>query len=123
MILKGDDKMKRLMLTICALAALSASAETRTWLANVDGNWNRRVSSAWVKKADYFKLSNLQIGYTFDKKALKSKIGLQSLTLYLTGNNLLYFTDLLSGNPEMTSFTMGAYPLMRTLQFGLKVGF
>ena len=32
--------MKRLMLTICALMALSASAETRTWLANVDGNWN-----------------------------------------------------------------------------------
>ena len=26
-------------------------------------------------------------------------------------------------NPEMTSFTLGAYPLMRTLQFGLKVGF
>ena len=32
--------MKRLMLTIGALAMLSAGAETRTWLANVDGNWN-----------------------------------------------------------------------------------
>ena len=75
------------------------------------------------RKADYMNLRDLYLGYTFDKKALKSKIGLQSLTLYLTGNNLLYFTDLLSGNPEMTSFTLGAYPLMRTLQFGLKVGF
>ena len=32
--------MKQLMLAIGALAALLAGAETRTWLANVDGNWN-----------------------------------------------------------------------------------
>ena len=75
------------------------------------------------RKADYMNLRDLYLGYTFDKNALKSKAGIRSLTLYLTGNNLLYFTDLLSGNPELTSFTLGAYPLMRTLQFGLKVGF
>ena len=75
------------------------------------------------RKADYMNLRDLYFGYTFDKDAFKSKAGIRSLTLYLTGNNLLYFTDLLSGNPEMTSFTLGAYPLMRTLQFGLNVGF
>ena len=32
--------MKKLMLAICTLVAFAAGAETRTWLANVDGDWN-----------------------------------------------------------------------------------
>ena len=75
------------------------------------------------RKADYLNLRDLYLGYTFDKDALKSRAGIRSLTLYLTGNNLLYFTDLINGNPEMINFVTGAYPLMRTLQFGLKLGF
>ena len=75
------------------------------------------------RQVDYLNLRDLYLGYTFDKNVLKSQIGINSLTLYLTGNNLLYFTDLISGNPELTSFTTGAYPLMKTVQFGLKVGF
>ena len=80
------------------------------------------VGRTW-RKVDYVNLRDVYLAYTFDKNALKSKAGVNSLTVYLTGNNLLYFTDLLSGNPELTSFTTGAYPLMRTVQFGLKVGF
>ncbi|MCQ2162525.1 MAG: TonB-dependent receptor [Bacteroidales bacterium] len=80
------------------------------------------VGRTW-RQVDYINLRDLYLGYTFGKDALRSKVGINSLTLYLTGNNLFYFTDLVSGNPELTSFTTGAYPLMKTLKFGLKVGF
>lgn len=75
------------------------------------------------RKADYMNLRDLYLGYTFSKNSLKSRMGIESLTLYLNGNNLFYITDLISGNPELTTFTGGTYPLMRTVQFGLKVGF
>ena len=31
-----------------------------------DNNKNTRVSDAWIKKGDFFKLQNIQVGYTFD---------------------------------------------------------
>jgi len=80
------------------------------------------VGRTW-RQVDYLNLRDVYLGYTFDRKKIKSKIGVNYLTLYMNGNNLLYFTDLLNGNPELTSFTTGAYPLMRTVQFGFKVGF
>jgi len=75
------------------------------------------------RKADYLTLRDLYLGYSFDPKKLQGAAGVSSLTLYITGNNLLYFTDLLEGNPEATTFRDGFYPLMRTVQIGLKLGF
>ena len=80
------------------------------------------VGRTW-RRADYLNFRDLYLGYTFDRRMIKSRTGIDSLTLYLNGNNLFYITDLVSGNPELTEFKAGTYPLMRTFQFGLKVGF
>ena len=71
------------------------------------------------QKADFLKLRDLYIGYKFDTKRVKKYIGLDNLTIYATGNNLLTFTDLIYGDPEGS----GRYPQMRTIKFGLKLGF
>ncbi len=75
------------------------------------------------RRSDYLTLRDLYLGYTFDSDALNSKADISSLTLYITGNNLFHLTNLLEGNPESTTFRDGFYPLMRSVQAGLKIGF
>ena len=96
----------------------------------VDGNWNRRVSSAWVKKADYFKLSNIQIGYTFDKKLIEP-LKLTNARVYFAISNVALFSPYKKyGDPECgqgcvlyTGLDTGRYPNPRTFQFGLSFSF
>ena len=76
---------------------------------------------SWVK-ADYFSLRDVYLGYTFKTKALKARLGISSLNLYLTGNNLFHITTLPEGNPEKTDPFTG-YPLYRTVKLGVKIGF
>lgn len=73
--------------------------------------------------ANYLTLRDVYLGYTFDTNKIRNVAGIASVSLYLTGNNLLYFTPLIEGNPEATTFREGFYPLMRSVQFGLKLGF
>ena len=76
---------------------------------------------SWVK-ADYFSLRDVYLGYTFQTKKLKARLGISSLNLYLTGNNLFHVTTLPEGNPEKTNPFSG-YPLYRTVKLGVKIGF
>jgi len=95
-----------------------------------DGNWNRRVSSAWVKKADYFKLSNLQIGYTFDRQVIEH-LKLTNARIYFAISNLALFSPYKKyGDPECgqgcvlyTGLDTGRYPNPRTFQFGVSFSF
>lgn len=75
------------------------------------------------QRADFLKLRDLYIGYKFNTKKVKKYIGLDNLTIYATGNNLFTFTDLIYGDPESKAFSGGGYPQMRTVKFGLKLGF
>lgn len=75
------------------------------------------------QNADFLKLRDVYIGYKFNTKKIKKYIGLDNLTVYASGNNLLTFTDLVYGDPESRSYTNGGYPQMRTIKFGLKLGF
>lgn len=75
------------------------------------------------QRADYLKLRDVYIGYRFDTKTLKRYLGISNLTVYATGNNLFTFTDLIYGDPESKSYENGGYPQMRTVKFGLKLGF
>lgn len=69
--------------------------------------------------ASYVKLSTVSLGYTLPS-GLTSKLKLNSVRFYCTGQNLLTITDYDSYNPEQDS---DAYPESRTVSFGLQVGF
>jgi TonB-linked SusC/RagA family outer membrane protein len=86
-----------------------------------------------VMSAGYFSLRNVNLGYTLSEDVV-SKIGLSSLRIYATGQNLLYITsdDYHGFNPEFidsnnTPQSYGAQragtPLFSTVSFGLNVNF
>ena len=75
--------------------------------------------AALLEDVSYFKLNTISMTYAFREAVLK-KIGVSSLGLSFTMNNLFTITNYSGIDPE----TPGAvYPLARTFTFGLSVGF
>lgn len=86
-----------------------------------------------VQNAGYFSLRNVNLGYKF-KEDVVSKLGISSLRVYATGQNLLYITsdDYHGFNPEFvdsnnTPISYGSQragtPLFSTYSVGLNVNF
>ncbi|MDO6517520.1 SusC/RagA family TonB-linked outer membrane protein [Zobellia uliginosa] len=77
-----------------------------------------------VRDASYVRLRTLTLGYTFPKD-LFSKTGFQRAKIYLTGTNLLTFTDFRSYSPEQNPLTDSgtAFPETRNITLGVKLGF
>ncbi len=60
---------------------------------------NNRMSDRWVEDAGFFRLQNMQLGYTFSPDLL-NKIGINSTRLYLSGSNLFVITPYSGLDPE-----------------------
>ena len=69
-----------------------------------DAVQNNRFSSRFVEDADYLRLQNLQIGYTFDEN-ITDRIGLQNLRCYISGNNVLLLTKYSGLDPDANIFS------------------
>ncbi|UIR55462.1 TonB-dependent receptor [Sphingobacterium sp. SRCM116780] len=83
-------------------------------------NINNQASDYWLYESNFFKLRNLQIGYTFNKK-LTEKFKVRNLRVFFSGENLLMFTNFPGLDPEVGA---GAeYPTMKQYAFGLNFGF
>lgn len=94
-------------------------------------------SDRFLEKGDYIRMRNVTLSYTFPNKYL-DKTPLQSLRLYLQGQNLLTFTEFW-GDPEVGissgetinfadsvapgEATLYSYPNVKSFQFGLDVSF
>ena len=103
---------------------------TMSRLSFLDLNYNMRGSDVWVKKGDYFKISDVQIGYTFNKKLL-NPLRIESARIYASIQNLACFSSYNKyGNPEagqgsvlFTGLDTGRYPYPRIYSVGLNVQF
>ena len=99
-------------------------------LSMSDNNKNMRVSDAWVKKGDFLKISNVQVGYTFNKDMLKS-LPIQQARVYVAIQNLATISPYTKyGDPEcgqgsvlFTGLDTGRYPIPRTFMGGLNITF
>ena len=118
---------------------------------NTDAYWPRLIgytaqganailsqpNTRYLQKARYVRLKNLTIDYTFPKQML-TKIGIQNLRIYLSGENLFTITPLKKYDPENIyagdsdfSSTRGGdgsgdgdgYPVMRSYSIGLSITF
>lgn len=82
---------------------------------------NYQNSDLWLRDASYLRLKNIEVGYSFPN-ALSKKMHVGSLRLFASGYNLLTFDEFKvsdpEGNPDGT-----AYPLIKVVNVGLKVGF
>ncbi|NDV82617.1 TonB-dependent receptor [Bacteroides sp. 51] len=84
---------------------------------------NAAKSDFWIQDAAYLRLKNLQIGYTLPKEWL-SRFFIKDLRVYLTGQNLLTFTDLKGGwDPETSDGGGRIYPVSKVYSVGLNVKF
>ena len=68
--------------------------------AQKDAEWNYAASSRWVEDASHLKLKEISLTYQFDKKVLQ-KLHLGQLSLWVTGMNLLTWTDYKGVDPEI----------------------
>ncbi|MGH7459204.1 MAG: SusC/RagA family TonB-linked outer membrane protein [Longimicrobiaceae bacterium] len=96
----------------------------------LDPNNNDRDSDRYIEDGSYVRLKNAVLGYTFPTD-LAALVGLQSLRVYLQGENLLTFTDYGNWDPEVnfsgnTSVTRGTdfytLPQPRTVTVGARLG-
>ena len=69
--------------------------------------YNFQVSSRFVEDGSYLRLNNLQLSYSVPKAKLK-KLGLNSLTGYVTMNNLFCWTKYTGIDPEISAGTYTA---------------
>ncbi len=109
------------------------TAETATLARSSwnDSNTNTRDSDIYVEDGSFIRLKAMTVAYTFDRK-LMSKVGLESLRVYMTGNNLLTWTDYTGPDPEVSTFDGSntafgtdffTYPQARSIIFGVNIGF
>lgn len=84
---------------------------------------NSKDSDFWLRDASYIRLKNLEMGYNFENKFLKS-MGLNTLRIYANGYNLFTF-DKMDGiaDPESRTGTYPSYPLTKVYNFGIKLSF
>lgn len=84
---------------------------------------NYLLSSQWIRSAAYFRIKNVNLGYTIPATVL-SRVKLRSIRVFVAGSNLFTVTNAWKGfDPEITGADAEFYPLMRTWTAGLNVNF
>jgi TonB-linked SusC/RagA family outer membrane protein len=92
---------------------------------------NSRISTRFIEDASYLRLKALTLGYDCNE-TLTKKLKLSSLKFYITGENLLTFTNYTGFDPEVNAFgganvergiDFGSYPQSRTFILGMNVSF
>lgn len=114
-----------------ALKALNANATMHGVKTNGPESNITYTSSDFVEDGSFLRINNITLGYTLPKKLIK-KIGLSSLRLYGTVNNLHTFTKYSGFDPEVSKGSNGgltpgvdwnAYPKTRSCVFGVNLTF
>lgn len=96
----------------------------------VNGFFGGGYSSRTVEDGSYLRLKTVSFGYNIPANLLK-KIKVQSLRVYVSGQNLYTFTKYTGLDPEVNSyasaltagFDYSAYPRGRTIAFGANLSF
>ncbi|MBQ9310306.1 MAG: TonB-dependent receptor [Bacteroidales bacterium] len=81
------------------------------------------LSGVTWRSSDYLTLKEVYVGYKLKSKKIQEAVGIDAITLSLTGNNLFTITDLIEGDPQRTSLSNSYYPIMSTFKLGVKVSF
>ncbi len=96
----------------------------------LDPNNNNRISSRFIEDGSYLRVKNVVLSYNIDKKHL-TRAGIRSARVYVTGQNLLTYTNYSGMDPEVNyagpaNVVMGTdfftHPQVRTISFGINLG-
>ncbi len=91
------------------------------------GNMNsNKASTRFLYDADYIRLSNARLGYTFNQSLLANS-GLSSVQVYVMANNAwtYRFDDRLKFDPEtnISGYTNLSLPVLKSFLFGVNMSF
>ena len=85
---------------------------------------NRYGSDFWSYNATFFRLKNINISYTLPKNLI-DRIGIKNCTFYVSGTNMLTFSNLgiwkKSFDPEVPTASNRQYPPVKTMTIGLRL--
>jgi TonB-linked outer membrane protein, SusC/RagA family/TonB-dependent outer membrane receptor, SusC/RagA subfamily, signature region len=88
-------------------------------------NWNnggnRQTSDRYLQDASYVRLKNITLGYTIPQTIL-DKAGISKLRVYIQGENLLTFTNLIKAFDPETINNM-TYPIQKKVAIGINLTF
>ncbi len=97
-------------------------------LINSDPNQNLRPSDYFLENASYFRLKNIQLGYTIPD--LGANTILSNARVYLGGENLATITGYDGYDPSLTNYEFfgrgvdrGFFPSAKRFVFGVQLGF
>ena len=99
-----------------------------TDVPRLSNNYDTNVSSSstrFITKSDYLSLNNVRLGYTVPADFTES-IGLTNLNLYVSGDNLLLFTQRDGFNPSVSEAGGSdwyTYSPLSTITAGVRVKF
>ena len=89
------------------------------------------VNSRFVEDADFVKLRNVELGYTFTGSQWNMKT-LKTMRMFVGAQNLLTFTKYQGFDPDISTngssaiaqgLDLNSYPAYRTINFGVKLTF
>lgn len=87
-----------------------------------DGNNETRASDYFNVNTSYYKIRNIQLGYTFQKTPI-GKLGLAGLRLYGMAENVFWLKSKNFLGPDPERVDVNLVPVPRTFTFGLNVSF
>jgi TonB-linked SusC/RagA family outer membrane protein len=91
------------------------------------------TSSRWIQDGSFFRLKNITLGYNIPAAIVK-RGHIQTLRVYITGQNLATFTKYTGYDPEVNTYGLGTAnyllghdfytpPLAKTYLLGVNIGF
>lgn len=89
---------------------------------------NYEVSDRFIEDGSYLRISDISLGYTMPKH-LTEKVHLSKVRVYVSGSNLVTFTDysgfdpIIGGHPTAAGIDWGSYPVPATYSFGVNLEF
>lgn len=83
-------------------------------------NNNQQNSTFWLRNGSYIRLKTVEIGYTLPKSII-NKIHFNNVRIFLTGSNLLTWSDFKLWDPELGDSRGEKYPLTKSLTLGMTV--
>ena len=91
----------------------------------VNGQNNITTSSFWLKDAWYVRLKSLSLSYDLKYRFLREMNFINGCSVVLSGTNLLTVSPITKYliDPEIADYGTVSYPVMRTLNLGIRVTF
>jgi TonB-linked SusC/RagA family outer membrane protein len=86
-------------------------------------NANYVASSWWTKNGAYLRLQNIEVSYTFPKRAWFTKLGVENLRIFCLGYNVVTWSDFKMWDVEMGDGRGANYPLIKSYSLGVECRF